>query len=145
MKKYLHEFLKFSNGTIRDNGWWEIDGDRLLNEFGGWHDYQPEEDDVIVEAKDYLDLRNKVDFSYLIKNDSKYGWLAPDGTFYGCDSQEHNELAVLYFKKDDEEELEEEGYLKIFDSNGKPRTYVFSFTKITKEQAVYLLEHGIRC
>ena len=34
MRKFLHEFQKYRDGTKRDNGWWEIKGDYLYNYVG---------------------------------------------------------------------------------------------------------------
>ena len=99
MKKYV----KFNNF------WWELeDSGFVCNRVGGRHAYDPEFDGPIVEAESFEDL----DWSCLIKPDSKCGWLSPDGRFYGCGYSDHADVADLYFKKS-ERELEDEGWIKI--------------------------------
>ena len=50
MARFLHEYLHYPNGTVVDNGWWEIVGNRLYNRAGGHHDYDPQSDDEIREG-----------------------------------------------------------------------------------------------
>jgi hypothetical protein len=107
--KFLHEFLEYNNGTTRDNGWWKIDGDRLYNIRGGWHCYTPSPNDIIIEADSWDD----VPMDYLLNNNAITGWIAPDGTFYGCDAEEH-ELIAERVLKTSETMLEDQGYVKIF-------------------------------
>lgn len=67
----------------------------------------------------------------------KTGWLAPDGTFYGCDYSCHSAQAKLVHKKD-EETLEREGYIKItleaWYNRNQERNYtaIFHCTDLTK-------------
>ncbi len=139
MAKFLREKKVYSNGRIEDNGWWEIQGDRLVNCNGGWHDYIPNSDDEIVEVDDIKEL----DFSYLLNPNSTYGWIAPDGTFYGCSSYEHDMIARMVLKFDEGEwEAEERGYIKIFFDpiDFKPNWY--SNLRITKKQRDELLIRG---
>ena len=94
--------------VLENNFWWELEDGMCYNRCGGMHKYIPEPSDVIAEADSWEDL----DWSCLIKPDSKCGWLAPDGRFYGCDYADHENLAGLYFKKP-ERQLEDEGWVKI--------------------------------
>lgn len=111
--KFLHEFLEYNDGTTCDNGWWEIDGDRLYNIRGGWHCYTPSPDDIIIETDSWDD----VPMDYLLNDNAITGWIAPDGTFYGCDAEEH-ELITERVLKTSETMLEDQGYVKIFRNPG---------------------------
>lgn len=107
--KFLLEYLKYSNGEKKFNGWWEIDGDRLYNRSGGWHHYTPSPDDVVVEAVDWDDL----DYSPYLFPDSEYGWLSPDGQWYGCEFMDHYLIAKKVLHSS-EEVLELDGWVKAF-------------------------------
>lgn len=136
--KFLHEFIKYSNGEVEDNGWWEIQGNKLVNRMGGWHDYSTAEDDIIVEAESW----DRLDWSCLIKPDSPYGWIDLDGVFYGCDYHDHDSLARLYFKSD-ERTLEMIGFVKIYRSFNRTTAYYVE-RYLTAKQEATLLERGIR-
>ncbi len=64
----------------------------------------------IADYKSWDDL----DYHGTVINDDKYqtGWVAPNGTFYGCDYNFHEKQALLVFKKS-ERELEKAGFIKI--------------------------------
>lgn len=111
--KFLHEFLEYNDGTRCDNGWWKIDGDRLYNFRGGWHCYTPSPNDIIIEADSWDD----VPMNYLLNDSAITGWIAPDGTFYGCDAEEHELIAERVLKMS-ETMLEDQGYVKIFRNPG---------------------------
>ena len=109
--KFLHEYLKSPNGTILSNAYWEIRGNRLYNAAGGFHFYEPKEDDEIIESTWdeilYEAALKKLDSSKIT------GWIASDGTFYGCDPTDHWEIAERILNST-ERELEERGYCKIY-------------------------------
>lgn len=143
--KFLHEYLRYSGGTIIDNGWWEIseDGTRLINIYGGWHNYTPREDDIVVEADSWYDL----DWSHLLKPDSPYGWIDRDGKWYGCGYQNHSAVAEFVLGKT-ERDLEESGWVKLYRRyNGETDWYMESDqgirNRITQAQIKTLKEHGI--
>lgn len=79
MKKYLAEFSKYGDGSTRFNGFWEICGDRLVNQKGGWHDYRPSPNDEIFEVENYEDLPFR---KYYVNNTYKTGWLDRNGNFF---------------------------------------------------------------
>lgn len=138
MAKFLHEFLHYSNGEVSDNGWWEIVDNRLYNRMGGYHDYYPSPDDIIMEANRYEDL----DWSFLIKPESDYGWVTPDGEFLGCDYQDHDNVA-WYCLKHTEYELEKMGYAKVFkDFSGERRYWVDRH--LTEQQEQTLINLGVK-
>lgn len=120
--KFLHEFCTSANGTVLDNGWWKIEGNRVYNRFGGCHTYEPSDTDIIVECDDWKDL----DWSILIKKDSPYGWISRDGTFYGCGYGDHKDLAELYLHKS-EKELELLGYIKIYRGYDRKPSMYFNY------------------
>lgn len=109
--KFLFEKQQYADGIVRDNGWWRISGDRLYNRCGGSHDYVPHDDDIICEANDWDEL----DYSYLLKPESKYGWIDRNGRFYGCNYEEHDDIAELVLHKSSRQ-LETEGWIKIYAS-----------------------------
>ena len=111
--KFLHENMKYNDGTVRDNGWWEIDDNRLYNFRGGWHFYTPSPNDIIIEADSWDDIP----MDYLLDDNAITGWVAPDGKFYGCDSEEHELIAERVLKMS-ETMLEDQGYVKIFRNPG---------------------------
>lgn len=137
MRKFLHEFRHYSDGTIEDNKWWEIKGDRVYCMAGGWHEYNPSKDDIIVYANDW----NELDWSCLLKDDSLYGWIDVHGRFYGCDYMEHDRIAYLYFKCT-ERNLEDAGFAKVYrDYDGSQAYYVAKY--LTERQEKTLIDMGI--
>ena len=109
MAQFLHEYSRYPNGKIIDNGWWEIRGNRLYNRRGGHHDYTPMPDDEIREATWDEIVREEI-----VDNTKTTGWIAPDGTFYGCSTQDHS-LVAQYVFNSDERSLERAGYVKIYE------------------------------
>jgi len=111
--KFLHEYCKGRDGTLYDNGWWEINGNRLYNVNGGWHDYNPSPDDIIIEVNGW----NDIPMDYLLNDSAVTGWVAPDGKFYGCEPEDHI-LIAEHVLKSSEMMLENRGYVKIFKNPG---------------------------
>ena len=139
MAKFLHEYIRYADGSVKENGWWKIDGNRLVNRFGGNHEYEPHQSDEIVEAADFNDLTDKVDYSYLLSPDSPYGWIDLEGNFYGCNYTEHSTLAYCYFKSS-ERELEMKGYVKVYRGHRGISYYIEGY--LTDAQAATLRERG---
>lgn len=112
---------------------------------GGWCIVSKENEILaVIEAKDkddFIEQNRKEIYSYLIKPDSDLGWLAPDGTFYGCDWANHEMFVNQYFGKTDLE-MEKDGYVRIFRSVelGVP---VYSQFKISTAQRVWLEDHNV--
>lgn len=137
-------------GTILDSAYWATESVNEYDEIwvnlrGGW--CMKSADDEIVAVAEYADedafvAANRKDvYAYLIKPESDYGWLAPDGTFYGCDYASHSDVACFYFDKDDIT-LEEEGWVKIFRSFESGKT-VYSQLKVSPQQRDFLENHSI--
>lgn len=162
MPYFLHEYCRYRDGVKKDNGYWEIKSDktpseligeivRVENAVGGFHEYPITQDDEIIFAND----RKELNYSHLLDPNSKYGWLAPDGTFYGCKYMEHEDVAyfILHGSSCD---LEEKGYVKIYESRffnlgrnyylGQPSRYrvpsLMTRNWLTQPQIDWLLEHG---
>ena len=117
-----------------------------INLRGGWC-MQSDDDEIVAVAEypneeEFIDANRKDVYSYLIKPKSDYGWLAPDGTFYGCEYASHSDIAVFYFDKDDAE-LEKEGWVKIFRSFESGET-VYSQMRISTQQRIFLEDHNIK-
>ena len=143
--KFLHEYLYYDNGKTIDNGYWEIDGDRLVNACGGWHPYDPSPDDEIIESDwDYINWLRAKD---AISDKYTTGWIAPDGTFYGCDYQNHHYVAEYLDMT--ETMMENKGYIKIYlnpiwtDGYGDKYEY-FSFGHMTQAQIDTLINRGFK-
>lgn len=123
-----------------ENGWWELVGNTCYNRVGGRHEYYPQDKDVFAEANDWDEL----DYSYLIKPDSEYGWVSPDGHFYGCKYADHSLMSKMYFKKS-ERQLEMEGWIKIFrDSYDRKPTWMSDKLMITEAQRITLEGRGLQ-
>lgn len=136
MPRYLHEFLEI-DGVKVDNGWWEIDGKYLVNIAGGHHDYVPTKDDIIIEADSWDD----VNCDTMLSPNSQYGWVAPDGKFYGCNYSEH-EMIARYVLKSTERKLEET-YVKLYRPLfGGVEAYT-QRTSLTEEQTKTLIDRGL--
>lgn len=145
-------FYKIKNGrNFADKPYWVTEsinqfGEIWINMRGGW--CMKSDSDEIVSVAEYPDedefiKANRKDvYSYLIKSKSEYGWLAPDGTFYGCDYASHSDVAEFYFNKD-EIELENEGWIKIFRSVelNKP---VFCQNKMSSKQRIWIEDHNVK-
>lgn len=157
--------IKPSRTGINQDSWWatkeimEPYGEIFRNMNGGF--CSAEGFDILeeVEYSNYADFENthrKEIFGYLIKPESKFGWLNPKGEFFGCDFTKHLEVAEDYFGFD-EETLEKQGWIKIFkefenlpgDVTGlyyrkySAGTPVYYSDKITIEQEKFLREHNI--
>lgn len=144
--KFLHEFSKYGDGTVSDNGWWQIseDGKRLLNGAGGWHDYIPSDDDIIAEADSWEDL----DWSCLIMPDSPYGWIDREGKWYGCKYSDHASVANLVLHSS-ERALEMQGWIKVYRNFRGEVDWFFDCdlgairSRLTPAQVKTLEDHGI--
>jgi hypothetical protein len=99
-----------------DNFWWEYDpktprnNATVYNMGLGQMTKLNLTNKKIVEANDWKDLNWKG--TKLWDNTVKTGWLAPDGTFYGCKTELHITQAKIVHKKS-ESQLEQEGFVKI--------------------------------
>ena len=143
--KFLHEFCRYGNGQIEDNGWWKIssDGKRLINRHGGGHDYIPSDNDIICEVDHWEDL----DYSYLLKPDSPYGWIDREGKWYGCRYMQHDDVAELVLHTSSRE-LEENGWIKIFRTWNCQRDAYIDYQngirgRVTEQQLKTLVDIGM--
>lgn len=159
MPHFLHEVITHNDGRKLNNGYWELEyyaepgtEIRVFNEMGGFHYHIIQEDDDII----YAESRRDLDHSFLLDPNSELGWLAPDGTFYGCAYYDHENVAY-YVLKSSSMELEEKGWVKIYESRlfGLGRNYYLgqkphwkanymSRNFLTKQQIDWLLEHGYK-
>ena len=143
--KFLHEYLKSPNGTILEDYYWEIRGNRLYNAAGGFHFYHPKEDDEIIESTWddilYKQAIKKLDPSKIT------GWIAPDGTFYGCDYQDHWRVAEIILNSS-ERDLEEHGYCRIYynplyGETGESKYSYYYEKHLTEAQIDVLISKGL--
>ncbi len=96
--------------------WYRKDGVKLVGTGGGYNFGY--DDDVIIETVEAEDFES-LDWSKssLLQPDSDAGWLARDGKFYGCDSEDHDTLAYYLLKKN-VEELEEALWVRVYGAPG---------------------------
>lgn len=105
-----------------DACYWELQPRGLtlawVNSVGGYHDYRPEHlsQHTIVEAPSFgslsalhraLDLKDDV-----LLDDIQFGWLSPEGEFYGCHYCKHLDL-IEYGLDLQEGEAEQKGWIKV--------------------------------
>lgn len=148
---FVHEFMEYGDGTVRDNGWWEYDPDteKVYNRNGGWHDYRHRPEEEIIEST-WEDILART-----IRDDSCVtGWIAPDGEFFGCDPMDHARMAEYYLKTT-EQYLEDDGWIKITEVpfwamgkypniNGRYEYHFFNLHKhITQAQYKTLKDKGL--
>jgi len=144
MKQFIHETNTYPNGKVEDTGWWEISGNKVINENGGWHDFYKDENSQIVEAESFDDLYKKLGkdyFSYLIKKDSLYGWLSPSGEWFPCSYADHKDLAELYLGMN-EKLLETSGWAKVTADYNK-ESLIIANNILTEQQQIKLNSLGI--
>lgn len=131
----------------RRSNWVQDRGDRWVNASGG---YRPKQkDDVVYETLtvgagdwDSLDYSNTC-YGAKFNRDKDAGWLAPDGTFFGCSSAEHDSIAYYVLKKD-VDVLETTGYVRV-DGRPNPARSWCSFRahkQITDVQREWLSARG---
>ena len=117
--------------------WWELEDGVLYNKYGG--QYTSMDKSWIletVEAEDWKDLDyTKTD---ICQPEAKSGWLAPDGTFYGCGPRFHDDWARMILKKEPGA-LENEGWVRIY---SEVIDDWVCFTKPTKAQVDFLRKNG---
>lgn len=132
-KKYL---LKYDpDGS--PNGWWKVEtegelreGEELtiINRYGTVRKHIYSSSDEIQDVEDWRDL----DWTRVIlKPDSPFGFVAPDGTFYGCNIGSHSDLAELVLKIDNPEEY---GWVKLFKGEYSELLYYSRRHFLTEEQ-----------
>lgn len=136
-KFYLLENTKFPG-----MGRWfarKID-DRFINLNGGFQPVGPPL--KTVETFECAESELDLTLTYLCPSDSPAGWLAPDGTWYPCRRKDHAEFAIRILGKD-MQELEDEGWVHVYDPPEVPADLYFSHVKeLTQAQRDWLIRHG---
>ena len=123
--------------VLENNSWWQLKDNYVYNMFGGRHLAEP--DLFTVEAPDWEDL----DWSCLLDRESYTGWIAPDGTWFGCADGDHG-LIAKFLLKSSETQLEQKGWVKIYRSElTHMRDWYVKNLKATQAQIDTLLEKGI--
>lgn len=123
--------------VFEDDYWWEVvDDDKIYTKQKGYRNLN--KNLPITEASDIYSL----DWSCLLHRNSPYGWIAPDGTWFGCRENQIDEVADKFLLQD-ETILELNGWVKVYFS-------LFSHTRewyrkgmiVNPKQAETLLEKG---
>lgn len=97
---------------------------------------------ICADEQTFIDTHRKELYSYLLDKDSLYGWLSPQAEFYGVDYTKHQEVAELYFGKQ-EMELEKEGWVKVFSEFGT-REPAYASIHPNYEQLDWLHRNGVK-
>lgn len=82
---------------------------------------------------------------------AKFGWIAPDGRFFGCDYGGHSDLAgrivgEIHSIADPERHLEELGWAKIYSGTGTGERYSIGMgldRKLTEQQLETMQDMGL--
>ena len=119
------------------NTWWEVEDNRVYNPDGGGYKYL-NKDLPVVEAANW----DSLDWSCLLDKKSRVGWIAPDGTWFGCDPKMHDKVAQRFFKST-EEKMEQKGWIKVYRSwLTHTRDWYVKGMVVTKAQADTLFSQG---
>lgn len=78
-----------------------------------------------------------MDFEYI----HDFGWIAPDGTYYKCDSWGHAKFAEEVLHKE-ELDLENQGWIRVTPSPPNGRGVFSKSMYITQQQYETLMKHG---
>jgi hypothetical protein len=97
----------------RSNWWATLNGDKVTNNYGGYQYLNPSMkiiEKVEAHSFDELDWSN----TYLTEKEEveDQGWLSRDGTWYGCEYEEHDDYARFVLKKE-VGHLEETGWVRV--------------------------------
>ena len=115
---FVHEFVDYPSQKNVDNGIWEYENSICYNRFGGHHSYTEHPLNKFFTADSWDDV-----LKYTIRDDTQItGWLAPDGTFYGCAPMDHMALEDHVIQRD-ASELENEGWIKIYKNSMNMRMF----------------------
>ena len=120
--------------------WFEDGGDKWLSYTGS---YMPKSlEDTVLEEQSTNDIHD-LDWkkTTIYKPNSNAGWLGRDGTFIGCDSQEHDLVADLILNKS-VAELEKTGWVRIYDKDNWSLSPDQPHLRLSPEQRNYLSFHG---
>jgi hypothetical protein len=119
-------------GTARTGaeGWVDLDGRfRPWADGRAWFNKQVTRlDEIGIDLPDFV-VRIQIEDAqdHLLDPNCDTGWVAPDGTFYGCADNAHDDLALALLRKD-VRDLEREGWIRVHaetfmfggaDGNGK--------------------------
>ena len=142
-------YFEIVDGPLTGAEW----GDKvkLENAYSGWHYYTIQPDDEIIES-DWDTVERQY---YLDKQDAEYGWIAPDGTFYGCEYEDHAHC-IYAISNMYETQAEEAGWIKIYRdaimASWHPEHtnvfdgyyYIDANVKMTSEQKKTLYQRGFK-
>lgn len=140
-KKMIKVSLVKFEASYGQTDWRQDAGENWKNMAGGW--CPKHADDVVletaeIEAGDWASL-DYTKTTLLRNNQTQYGWLAPDGTWYGCETWAHDSVAELIIKKPLVEV--EKTYVRVRPYAGE--TYAAPVLgRLTAEQKNWLLMNG---
>ena len=122
--------------VFHNNEWWQVHNTRGYGRFGKTIDVDPRY--PYVEADSFRSL----DWSCLLKRKSNVGWIAPDGTWFGCSNNDIDDVAELFLNSS-EEKLQENGWIKIYKSVlTRKREWYTKGMQVNNEQALILCTKG---
>lgn len=120
--------------------WWlEDKGDEHWHNVAGGYCPRSESDKVLARVSgelDYDELDHK-QTGLFHKSGTNAGWLTPDGKFYPCSGEAHDQYARLILHTT-VEKLEKEGYARVY--SDRPEDWI-CIGGATDKQAVWLKKH----
>jgi len=120
-----------------DKPWWvEKEGNYWINYMGGRTPIS--KDDEVMDTKVQEKIED-LDWSItgMIEDQTRCGWLDPEGRFYGCAHMAHRIVARWVFHKG-EKQLEQEGWIRVLRKND----WISARDRITEAQRSWLIAHG---
>lgn len=145
----LHKYVKLDYDPDDSYVSWFEDINGMLCDLDGTPlDHQVSEfkvlETVTAEFPDKLDWRGT--YLHRGEDDAEAGWITPEGVFYGCDYGQHRMLVEMMFKMGMEQNLLDDGYVKIWYG---PKAKIscmdvrwICFKKLTDAQRATLIRMG---
>ena len=137
------------NGRFYEGYWWKVisvnnasqlsigDSCTIEGIYGNqFSNYIVKSGDIIAEANDWEDLDWK---PCILRQDSKYGFIDPDGNWYGCNYSDHMDLCRFVLKEDNPEEY---GWVKVYKSSFRDPDYYSRRKFLTEAQMKTLYDKG---
>ena len=120
-------------------------GEIVRNFMGGWcfkNNYEIMEDLGEHDKDEFEEIHRKEIYAWVIKEDSPYGWLSPSCEWLPCGFRDH-EAVAFYYLGEDETDLEDRGWLKIFRNYPGEDPCCYS-NRITALQQEWCENHGVK-
>lgn len=138
--KYTLGYTKCADGVERCTGWWRVDEEEgiRINERGAIKPYNPEEDRYIEYGYSFEEVKEE---SGIFVEDSPYGWITPEGEWFGAWLLGHSKVAIYVFGTN--EQCLERTHIKVSKDWEGALIAITRRDRLTDLQISTLREHGI--